>query len=86
MSITLYTKPTGCFGCKQTKEKFDAAGVPYEDIDITDPANAEALAYVTEELKYSQVPIVVVDDEDHWSGLDPDNITRICARLGANAA
>ena len=73
MSITIYTKP-GCFGCRKTAEKFTAAHVAFTEVDLTmEPA---ALEYVTEELGYSQAPVVVVDDQFHWSGLDPANIAR----------
>lgn len=66
MAITIYTKP-GCFGCRKTAEKFT-------EVDITQqPA---ALEYVTEELKCSQAPVVVVDDDFHWSGLDPTKINQ----------
>lgn len=73
MTITIYTKP-GCFGCRKTAEKFTAAQVDFTEVDLTqEPA---ALEYVTEELGYSQAPVVVVDDDFHWSGLDPVNIVR----------
>lgn len=83
MTITIYTKPSGCFACTKTKQLFDAAGVEYDDVDLTDEANAAAVAYVTEDLNYSQAPIVVVTDEDHWAGLIPGNIARICAAYGS---
>lgn len=73
MAITIYTKP-GCFGCRKTSEKFTAAQVAFTEVDLTsEPA---ALEYVSEELGYSQAPVVVVDDQFHWSGLDPANIAR----------
>lgn len=71
MAITIYTKP-GCFGCRKTAEKFTDAHLDFKEVDVTQqPA---ALEYVTEELGYSQAPIVVVDDDFHWSGLNPTNI------------
>lgn len=73
MTITIYTKP-GCFGCRKTTEKLAAANIDFTEVDLTEePA---ALEYVTEDLGYSQAPVVVVDDEFHWSGLDPANIDR----------
>lgn len=76
MTITIYTKP-GCFPCKKTAQKFEEAGITTERVDITEtPA---ALAYITDELGYSQAPVVVVDDEFHWSGLDTTNIDRAIA-------
>lgn len=76
MTITIYTKP-GCFGCRKTTEKFLAANVDFTEVDLTEePA---AMEYITEDLGYSQAPVVVVDDEFHWSGLDPTNIDRAIA-------
>jgi glutaredoxin-like protein NrdH len=80
MTITVYEKPLGCFGCKKTKELFDAAGVQFTAVDIT--TNDQALAYVTDELGYSQVPVVVYEkdgSEDHWSGLNPTKISQVIA-------
>lgn len=77
-TITIYGKPDAtCFACKKTKGKFEEAGVSFVFVDITLPENAAALSYVTDELGYSQAPVVVVDEHDHWSGLDPVNIARI---------
>ena len=78
MTITVYEKPTGCFGCEKTKELFDAAGVQFNTVDIT--TNDQALAYITEELGYSQAPVVVYEkdgSEDHWSGLNPVKIAQV---------
>ncbi|MGJ9404042.1 glutaredoxin family protein [Arthrobacter sp. KK5.5] len=71
MAITMYSKP-GCFGCRKTAEKFAAAGTTFTEVDLTEtPA---ALECVTEDLGYSQAPVVVVDDDFHWSGLNPVHI------------
>lgn len=68
MAITIYMKP-GCFGCRKTAQKLTEAGIAFTEVDLTQvPA---ALEYVTEELGYSQAPVVVVDDQFHWSGLNP---------------
>lgn len=73
-AITVYTKP-GCFGCGKTIQKFQAAAVDLQIVDLTEtPA---ALEYITEELGYSQAPVVVVDDDNHWSGLNPVNIQHV---------
>jgi glutaredoxin-like protein NrdH len=78
MTVTIYTKPAGCFGCTKTRQKFAEAGVAFTEVDVT--ANAAAFEYITEELGYSQAPVVVYDkdgSEDHWSGLNPDKIARV---------
>jgi glutaredoxin-like protein NrdH len=72
---TVYTKPD-CPNCDRTKEYFDSKGISYTAVDITKvPA---ALAYITEELGYSQAPVVVnnTDDQDHWAGLRRDKLVQ----------
>ncbi|TYC96608.1 glutaredoxin family protein [Arthrobacter echini] len=78
MTLIIYVKPTGCFGCDKTKQKFTEAGIEFTAVDIT--TNSEALAYITDELGYSQAPVVVYEkdgSEDHWSGLNPLKITQV---------
>jgi glutaredoxin-like protein NrdH len=80
MTITIYTKPAGCFGCNKTKELFKAQGVPFVEVDIT--TNQAALEYITEELQYAQVPVIVYEIDgsiDHWSGLNPPKINQVIA-------
>lgn len=72
-AYTVYTKPS-CPNCDRTKDYFDSKGITYTTVDITEvPA---ALAYITEELGYSQAPVVVnnSDDQDHWCGLRRDKL------------
>ncbi len=76
LRITLYSKP-GCFGCRKTAEKFTALGVPFQEVDLT--TTPAALEYVTEELGYSQAPVIVVDDHFHWAGLQPERIAEAAA-------
>lgn len=80
MTLTIYIEPTGCFGCDKTKEKFTDAGVPFTAVDIT--TNDQALSHITDELGYSQAPVVVYErdgSEDHWSGLNPTKISQVIA-------
>lgn len=79
---TVYSKP-GCNPCRKTIEKFQAAGIEPHVVDLTEtPA---ALDYVSEELGYSQAPIVVIDDDFHWAGLNPDCIDRAITALTRTA-
>jgi glutaredoxin-like protein NrdH len=80
MTVTIYTKPSGCFGCAKTKQKFVEAGLAFSEVDVT--SSQAAFEYITEELGYSQVPVVVYDrdgTENHWSGLNPAKIDQIIA-------
>ncbi|TNU72784.1 glutaredoxin family protein [Miniimonas arenae] len=71
-AITVFGKPN-CVQCKQTVKAFEKAGLQEgEDFtyrDVTE--DPRAYAYVTEELGYSAAPVVVLDDQDHWSGYNP---------------
>ena len=83
MTLTIYIKPSGCFGCDKTKQLFTEAGVKFTAVDIT--TNPQALEYITGDpadggLGYSQAPVVVYDKdgtEDHWSGLNPIKINQV---------
>ena len=69
----VYTKPE-CPSCERTKDYFNSKGITYTAVDVTEvPA---ALEYVTEELGYTQAPVVVnnSDDQVHWSGLRRDKL------------
>ncbi|PVZ52342.1 glutaredoxin family protein [Arthrobacter sp. H-02-3] len=91
MTLTIYTKPAGCFGCAKTRQKFTDAGIAFTEVDVT--TNQAAFEYITEELGHSQAPVVVYDrenSEDHWSGLNPAKIAKVIgietrAREGAPA-
>ena len=70
--VVVYSKPVGCFACKFTKQRLDSLGVEYRDVDVT--SDPSAFDYITKDLGYQQVPVVVAPDGSHWSGLDPDRI------------
>lgn len=72
--VTVYSKPA-CVQCNATYRALDSKGIRYVIVDVTEvPA---ALEYITEELGYSQAPVVVVDDESHWAGFRPDKILEL---------
>jgi glutaredoxin-like protein NrdH len=78
-TITVYTNGPSCMQCRLTKTVLTSAGLVYEEIDVR--RAPEALDYIQQELGYTQAPVVVVDDEDHWSGFQPDQIHRVAASL-----
>ena len=80
-TVTVYSKPN-CVQCTGTYRFLDKAGIQYKVVDLTEtPA---ALEYVSEELGYSQAPVVVVDDHNHWAGFRPDLITTLAQSLALN--
>jgi len=68
-AYTVYTK-SECPNCVKTKAYFEAKGITYTAVD------AAALEYITVELAYAQVPVVVnnADEQDHWAGLRRDKL------------
>jgi glutaredoxin-like protein NrdH len=72
MAITVYSKP-GCVQCNSTYRKLDKHGVSYLTVDISE--DAAAFEYV-QSLGYAKVPVVVADDE-HWAGFQPDLIAAL---------
>lgn len=80
MTLTIYTRPAGCFGCTKTRQKFIDAGIAFTEVYVT--TSQATFEYITDELGYSQVPVVVYDkesSEDHWSGLNPAKIAQVVA-------
>lgn len=80
--VTVYTKPA-CVQCNATYRALDKAGIGYVSVDVTTaPA---ALEYITDELGYSQAPVVIVneDEENHWSGFRPDKISDLAEAIGS---
>ena len=86
ITVVVYTMGDTCVQCRLTKQMMDAAGLAYAVVDLTDPKNAAARDYVTEDLGYSAAPVVVVDDHDHWAGFRPDRIGQLAARVEAPSA
>lgn len=76
MSITVYTKPK-CNSCNQTKRRLDKHGIDYETVDVTE--DAAAREFVTDRLGYRQMPVVVVDENTHWSGFRIEALDTLAA-------
>lgn len=83
VKVTVYSTGPSCGQCFMTKKQLEAKGIPYIEVDVTQDENKGAHEYITEDLGYSQAPVVVVDEHDHWSGFRPDHIDRL-ARLNAH--
>ena len=76
MSITAYTKPE-CNNCDQTKRRLNKHGIEYTTVDVTE--DAAAREFVTDGLGYRQMPVVVVDENTHWSGFRIDALDKLAA-------
>jgi glutaredoxin-like protein NrdH len=78
-TITVYTTGPACMQCRLTKAALTTAGLDFEEIDVRQ--SVEALEYIQQDLGYTQAPVVVIDDQDHWSGFQPDQIHRVTTTL-----
>lgn len=65
--VTVYSLPN-CVQCRTTKRVLDAQGTHYREVMLHED---EAASEYVKSLGYQQAPVVVVDEKNHWSGLDP---------------
>ncbi len=79
--VIVYSSGDACMQCRMTERLMKAAGVVFERIDLSDPANAAHRTHVMLELGYSSVPVVEAGDGTRWVGFRPDFIEDLVARL-----
>ncbi len=84
-TVTVYSTGPRCMRCAWTCRRLEEAGIPFTLIDITRPENASFLQLVTDQLGYSEAPIVVIDDEPehHWCGFRPDLLDQLVGSIGS---
>lgn len=73
--IKIYAKQD-CPMCKMTKKVLDKDGVDYDVIDLTE-INDETkvhLTYLKEQLGYSSLPVIVLQDGTHFNGFQPTKL------------
>lgn len=81
-SVTVYSTGPSCQRCRITCRCLENAGISFAVVDITQDRREDVRTFLTDELGYSEAPVVIVDDEPqhHWSGFRPDLIARLAAR------
>ncbi|MGQ2914852.1 glutaredoxin domain-containing protein [Microbacterium invictum] len=79
--VVVYSSGDACMQCRMTERLMEAAGLVFERIDLSDPANARHLAHVLRDLGYSSAPVVEVAGGTHWAGFRPDCIGELVSRL-----
>ncbi|WES63907.1 glutaredoxin family protein [Microbacter sp. GSS18] len=84
-SVTVYSTGPTCQRCRLTCRSLAAAGIRFSVVDVTEARASAVRDYLTEELGYTEAPVVVVDDEPqhHWAGFRPDLVARLASRLEA---
>ena len=71
--IKIYTKPN-CVACNFTKNFISNNGIEAEFIDVTQ--DEQALSYI-KNLGYNAMPVVYVDETNHWFGFRPDELEKL---------
>lgn len=79
--IRVYTQPA-CRPCKRIMQQFDAAGVKYQSVDITE--NSVAYDYVKQQLQANSTPVIEVEGLDVVRGYQPDKVKQIIEMFGDN--
>ena len=81
LAVTVYTTGSACMQCALTENVLADLGIPFIECDIKREENAAARDYVIGDLGYTQAPVVVVDEHDHWAGFQPEQVKRLASRL-----
>ena len=74
-TITVYSTGPGCIRCTMTVKALTQHHIEFDLVDLREVTDAHA--YVTDELRYTEAPVVVVSDDNHWSGFRPDLIEKL---------
>jgi glutaredoxin-like protein NrdH len=69
IKVKVYTK-YGCPQCEMTKTVLNGEGIEFNSINIED--DQAAYDYVVNELNLRQMPVVVVEGKEPFSGFRPD--------------
>jgi glutaredoxin-like protein NrdH len=70
--IKLFTKP-GCQGCRQSKKFLERRGVAFQTVDVTEQPDA---VDQIRDMGYASLPVLVTD-QGHWSGFQPDRLAQL---------
>lgn len=72
--ITVYTKD-GCPQCVMTKTVLKEEGIEFEEINVEE--DQAAFEYVANELNIRQMPVVVAEGQEPFSGFRPDRLKEL---------
>lgn len=72
MNVTVYSKPN-CMQCNFTKKYLNERDIAFKEIDVTQD---EVALNKIKDMGYQAVPVVVTED-DHWYGFQPDKLATL---------
>jgi len=75
--VTVYTK-NGCPQCDMTKVVLNGEGIEFETFNVEEDENA--YDYVVNTLNLRQMPVVVVEGQEPFTGFQPDKLKAIAVK------
>jgi len=72
-SVIVYSKPN-CMQCQFTKKYLENKGIPFEEKDVEQ--NAEAIDEV-KKMGFSSLPVVIAEGIEAFNGFRPDLLNRL---------
>ncbi|PKR86503.1 glutaredoxin domain-containing protein [Heyndrickxia camelliae] len=75
--VTVYTK-NGCPQCDMTKVVLNGEGIEFETFNVEEDENA--FDYVVNTLNLRQMPVVVVEGQEPFTGFQPDKLKAIAVK------
>lgn len=81
VTVIVYSTGSDCIRCTLTCRVLAAMEIDFRVVDLS--TDTAALELVTRTLRYSEAPVVIVDQQPdlHWVGFRPDLLTQLAARL-----
>ncbi|PLR75409.1 NrdH-redoxin [Bacillus sp. V3-13] len=70
-SVTVYTK-NGCPKCDMTKNVLNGEGIEFETFNVEE--NEKAYDFVVNTLGLREMPVVVVEGQEPFTGFQPDKL------------
>ncbi|QQZ08485.1 glutaredoxin domain-containing protein [Heyndrickxia vini] len=75
--VTVYTK-NGCPQCDMTKVVLNGEGIEFETFNVEEDENA--FDYVVNTLNLRQMPVVIVEGQEPFTGFQPDKLKALAVK------
>ncbi|RTZ53876.1 glutaredoxin family protein [Bacillus sp. SAJ1] len=75
--VTVYTK-NGCPQCEMTKVVLNGEGIEYDVFNVEE--DQEAFDYVVNTLELRQMPVVLVEGQEPFTGFQPEKLKAIAVK------
>ena len=82
-SVTVFTTGPSCHLCYTTKIHLRRRGIPFEEVRLD---QSPLLAEKVRELGFTTAPVVLLDEDDVWSGYSSDQLDALAADVTEEVA